>query len=133
VTDPIAAAGVIAELFTWIGVLLGGAALVAGFVRGALMRNPRTHRGVVIEADEHSVTFRWFGDDGGIHEASAPPLRRRTLSVGDEVTVYAPRSRPERGRIDPVDHLGRTFRVIGWVLLGIGLLASVLSIALLFF
>ena len=132
-TDPIAAAGAIAELFTWIGVLLGGITLVAGFIRGAMMRNPRTHRGAVTETDEHSVTFRWFGDDGDIHEADAPPLRRRTMGVGDEVTVYTPRSRPERGRIDPVDHLGRTLRVIGWVLLGIGLLASVLSIALLFF
>lgn len=131
-TDPIAAGGVIAELFTWIGVLLGGVTLVAGFVRGALMRNPRTHRGAVVEADEHSVTFRWFGDDGDIHESAAPPLRRRTLAEGDEVTVYTPRSRPDRGRIDPVDHFGRTLRVIGWVLLGIGLLASALSILLLF-
>ena len=131
-TDPIAAAGAIAELFTWIGVLLGGTVLIAGFVRGALMRNPRTHRGVVVDADEHSVGFRWFGEDGDIHEADAPPLRRRTLSVGDEVTVYSPRSRPDRGRIDPVDHMGRTLRVIGWVLLGIGLLAAVLSIVLLF-
>ena len=131
-TDPIASAGAIAELFTWIGVLLGGAVLIAGFVRGALMRNPRTHRGVVVDADEHSVGFRWFGDDGDIHESEAPPLRRRSVSVGDEITVYTPRSRPERGRIDPVDHLGRTLRVIGWVLLGIGLLAAVLSIVLLF-
>jgi hypothetical protein len=132
VTDPIAAAGAIAELFTWIGLILGGLALVAGLVRGALMRNPRTHRGVVVEADEHSVAFRWFGDDGDIHEASAPPLRRRSVSVGDDLTVYTPRSRPERGRIDPVDHLGRTLRVIGWVLLGIGIFAAVLSIVLLF-
>jgi hypothetical protein len=132
VTDPIAAAGAIAELFTWIGVLLGGITLVAGFVRGAMMRNPRTHRGAVVDSEEHSVTFRWFGEDGDIHEASAPPLRRRTMSVGDEVTVYTPRSRPEHGRIDPVDHFGRTLRVIGWVLLGIGLLAAVLSIVLLF-
>ena len=131
-TDPIAAAGAIAELFTWIGVILGGIVLVAGFVRGALMRNPRTHRGVVVDVDEHSVGFRWFGDDGDIHEASAPPLRRRTVSVGDDVTVYSPRSRPERGRIDPVDHMGRTLRTIGWVLLGIGLLAATLSIVLLF-
>jgi hypothetical protein len=132
VTDPIAAAGAIAELFTWIGVLLGGAALVAGFIRGALMRNPRTHRGVVVDAEEHFVTYRWFGEDGDIHEESSPPLRRRTVAVGDDVVVYTPRSRPERGRIDPVDHLGRTLRVIGWVLLGIGLLAAVLSIVLLF-
>ena len=120
------------ELFTWIGVLLGGIALVAGFVRGALMRNPRTYRGAVVESDEHSVLFRWFGEDGDIHEAAAPPLRRRTLGAGDEVTVYTPRSRPDRGRIDPVDLFGRTLRVIGWVLVGIGLLAAVLSVVLLF-
>jgi hypothetical protein len=132
VTDPIAAAGVIAELFTWIGLLLGGGALVAGFIRGAMMRQPRTHRGAVVEVEEHSVTFRWFGEDGGLHEATAPPLRRRSMSVGDEVTVYTPRSSPEHGRIDPVDHLGRTLRVIGWVLFGIGLLAAALSVVLLF-
>ena len=131
-TDPIAAAGAIAELFTWIGVLLGGMALVAGFIRGALMRNPRTHRGVVVDTEEHSVTFRWFGEDGGIHESNGPPPRRQNVAVGDDVTVYTPRSRPEHGRIDPVDHLGRTLRVTGWVLLGIGALAAVLSVVLLF-
>jgi hypothetical protein len=48
------------------------------------------------------------------------------------VTVYTPQSRPGYGRIDPVDHLGRTLRVIGWVFLGVGVLAAVLSTVLLF-
>jgi hypothetical protein len=132
VTDPIDAAGAIAELFTWIGVLLGGLVLVPGLLRAALLGHPNTHEGVVVDAEEHSVTFRWFGDDGDIHEASAPPLRGHPVSMGDDVTVYTPRSRPERGRLDPVDHLGRSLRLIGWVLLGIGLAAAVLSIVLLF-
>lgn len=132
VTDPIAAAGAIAELFTWIGVLLGGAVLLPGLVRAAMMRNPRTYEGVVVQLEEHSVTYRWFGDDGDIHEASGPPVRGSQVIIGDDVTVYTPRSRPDRGRIDPVDHVGRSLRVVGWVLLAIGLGSAVLSIVLLF-
>lgn len=131
-TDPIAVLSTLAELLSWVGLVLGALFLIAGYTLRAFVRSWRAHDGAVVSVTEEIVGFRWFGSDGELHEGTDDRDPARTLEVGDAVTVYATERHPSSGRIDSPEHGGKALRAVGWVLFGLGLLSVVVGVLLLF-
>lgn len=132
VTEPLAALGLIVELFTWIGFVLGALFLVLGVSRGAAGKMWVATDGVIVGNSDRYPRFRWFGSDGDLHESRATLAEAVERHEGESVTVYVHPRHPSRGRIDRPTTDGRVLRLLGWILLGIGLLSAIVGIALLF-
>ena len=131
--DPAAAASLITELFSWIGLALGVVLLIAGYLRGAFFRGWREALGVVVLDEQGDLAYRWLGEDGALYEAPAIDDDSQVLEPGEDVTVYVNPRDPSVGRIDDPAHEGRALRTTGWILLGLGLAALVIQFVLLFF
>jgi len=131
--DPAAAASLITELFSWIGLALGVVLLIAGYLRGAFFRGWREALGVVVLDEQGDLAYRWLGEDGALYEAPAIDDDSQVLEPGEDVTVYVNPRDPSVGRVDDPAHEGRALRTTGWILLGLGLAALVIQFVLLFF
>ncbi|WP_066042482.1 DUF3592 domain-containing protein [Herbiconiux solani] len=131
--DPAAAASLITELFSWIGLGLGVVLLIAGYLRGAFFRGWREALGVVVLDEQGDLAYRWLGEDGALYEAPAIDDDSQVLEPGEDVTVYVNPRDPSVGRVDDPAHEGRALRTTGWILLGLGLAALVIQFVLLFF
>jgi hypothetical protein len=130
VADPLDALGIVLELFSWIGVVGGIALLVPGLLRALVRRDQTTYDGVVVSVDDDRMSFRWMDAGGTLHEMTAH--RDPGIDIGEGVEVHVSPPDSSRGRLDPVDHLGRTLRIVGGILLAIGVVAAVVSVVLLF-
>ena len=130
--DPAAAASLITELFSWIGLGLGVVLLIAGYLRGAFFRGWREALGVVVLDEQGDLAYRWLGEDGALYEAPAIDDDSQVLEPGEDVTVYVNPRDPSVGRVDDPIHEGRALRTTGWILLGLGLAALVIQFVLLF-
>ncbi|PJJ71430.1 hypothetical protein CLV46_0976 [Diaminobutyricimonas aerilata] len=131
-TDPIAVLSTLAELLSWVGLVLGALFLIAGYTQRALARSWRPHDGAVVSVTDDVVSFRWFGTDGELHEGSDDREPGHVYEVGDAVTVFATERHPASGRIDSPEHGGKALRTVGWVLFGLGLVSVVSGVLLLF-
>ncbi|MFB2554932.1 DUF3592 domain-containing protein [Herbiconiux liangxiaofengii] len=129
--DPVDAASLITELFSWIGVALGAVLLVVGYVRGAFYRNWPETLGVVVLNDSGALVYRWLGDDGALYEAPCDDDQSHSPEPGDDVTVHVNPRDPAIGRIDDPSHEGRALRTTGWILLALGVGAVVAQFVLL--
>jgi uncharacterized protein YjeT (DUF2065 family) len=128
--DPVASVALIVEAFSWIGIALGIVLVVIGLIRGAYYRGWRRTDGVVVVAERGHRAYRWLGDDAVLYEAPADDDESQMLEPGDGVTVYVSPRDPAVGRIDDPKHEGRAFRISGGILLGLGVVSSVLSLVL---
>jgi hypothetical protein len=137
--DGLGAASLIIEFLTWIALVPGIALYVAGVSVRVLGRRWTAAEGLVADAPPHpgqdggSVrVLRWFDDDGDVHEAPADTPETRDLAPGSDVRVwFSPRS-PWRVRTHAPELDGRALRVTGLVLIGIGAVAAVAGIVILF-
>jgi len=138
--DGLAAASLIIEFLTWIALVPGVLLYVAGLSIRVVGRRWTATEGLVAErpADPDAPTsaptrvLRWFDGDGDVHEAPADTHDTRDLAAGSDVRVwFAPRS-PWRVRTHAPELDGRALRVTGLVLIGIGAVAAVAGIVLLF-
>ncbi|MBM7410288.1 uncharacterized protein YjeT (DUF2065 family) [Clavibacter michiganensis] len=135
--DGLAAASLIIEFLTWIALVPGVLLYVAGISVRVLGRRWTATEGLVADAPADddgraARVLRWFDGDGDVHEAPADTPETRDLAVGSDVRVwFAPRA-PWRVRTHAPELDGRALRVTGLVLIGIGVLAAVAGIALLF-
>ncbi|OUE27109.1 DUF3592 domain-containing protein [Clavibacter michiganensis] len=133
----LAAASLIVEFLTWIALVPGVLLYVAGLSVRLLGRRWSATEGLVADAPAvdgaaPARVLRWFDGDGDVHEAPADTPEIRDLSAGSDVRVwFSPRS-PWRVRTHAPELDGRALRVTGLVLIGIGALAAVVGIALLF-
>lgn len=136
--DGLAAASLIIEFLTWIALVPGVLLYVAGLSIRLLGRRWTATEGLVAEgpAREDGAApgrvLRWFAGDGDVHEAPADTPETQDLVTGSDVRVwFSPRS-PWRVRTHAPELDGRALRVTGLVLIGIGALAAVAGIVLLF-
>lgn len=122
------------EVVTWVGLVPGVVLLAVGYARRAFALRFEHTWGVVVPspADAREPSVRWMDRQRELHVAPVPEDPDHPVAVGDEVEVYFDRSNPERGRLDDPAHDGRLLRVLGWVLTGIGALAAIAQIVLLF-
>ncbi|RIJ52955.1 sortase [Clavibacter lycopersici] len=135
--DGLAAASLIIEFLTWIALVPGILLYVAGLSVRLLGRRWKATEGLVADGSSADGSaparvLRWFDDEGDVHEAPADTPETRDLDAGSDVRVwFSPRS-PWRVRTHAPELDGRALRVTGLVLIGIGALAAVAGIVLLF-
>ena len=132
-TSPLATVSLVLELLSWIGITVGIALLIAGYARRLAFSGWVKAIAVIVPAPEGEGTvFRWLGIDGYLYELPADTAETVHLEVGDDVEISVNPRRPEQARTDEAHLEGRTIRRVGWLLLGIGVAAVVLSLVLMF-
>jgi len=136
--DGLAATSLIVEFLTWIALIPGLVLYVSGISIRVLGRRWRATEGLVAEApaaDDGAASgrvLRWFDDDGDVHEAPADTDETRDLAAGSDVRVWFSPRAPWRVRTHAPELDGRALRITGLVLIGIGAVAAVAGIGLLF-
>ena len=129
--DGLAFAGILSEILTLVGLIVGAVLYFIGLsVRGISGRWTRTS--AVIAASGEGTVIRWFDDFGDVHERPADTHESHHLVPGDDLRVWFRNRAPERCRTHDPDLDGKGLRLIGLVLLGIGALAGVAGIVLMF-
>ena len=124
-------AGIISEILTLIGIFIGGGLYAVGLsVRGISGRLVRTD--AVIAAARPTQVIRWYDHEGDVHERPADTQETHLLAPGDDVLIWFRRRSPDRCRTHDPALDGKPFRVIGLVLLGIGVVAGVFGLVVMF-
>jgi hypothetical protein len=124
-------AGIMSEILTLVGLIIGALLYISGLsVRGITGRWTRTS--AVIAASGPATVIRWFDDYGDVHECPADTHETHDLVPGDDVRVWFRNRHPERCRTHDPELDGKGLRLIGLVLLGIGIAAAVAGIVLMF-
>ena len=122
--------GMIAELLTWVGISVGLLLLVASLLARAVSgRWVETDAVLVDGADETSV--RWMSEEG-LHLQTLTTQERSDLPESEGLRIFYQRRDPRRMRLEATGHGERVLRLLGLLLFGLGILAFVLSIALIF-
>ncbi len=120
----------IAELLTWVGLSLGLVLLIASLITRAVSgRWVETDAVLVENKDEASV--RWMSEDG-LHLHPLTTAERSDLPASDGLRVFYQRRDPDRMRLEASGHGERVLRLLGLLLFGLGLMAFVVSIVLIF-
>lgn len=135
--DGLAAASLIIEFLTWIALVPGVLLYVGGVSVRVLGRRWTATEGLVADGPDGadgsaSRVLRWFDGDGDVHEAPADTPETHDLAAGSDVRVWFSPRAPWRVRTHAPELDGRALRVTGLVLIGIGVLAAVAGIVLLF-
>ncbi|MCC4250337.1 MULTISPECIES: hypothetical protein [Microbacterium] len=122
---------VVIELFTWVGlgagVLLAVAALILYVADGTWL----PVRAVVEDVDGHRVV-RWFDENGGVNEAPLSPHDDARIGRADMADIFARRGSRHRMRLTSFSPLVRFVALLATGVLGLGAVAFLVSIILLF-
>lgn len=122
--------GAIAELLTWVGISLGLLLLLASLVTRAISgRWIETDAILVDGVDETSV--RWMSADG-LHLQPLTNAERSDLAASDGLRIFYQKRDPDRMRLEAMGHGERVLRLLGLLLFGLGMLAFIVSMALIF-
>lgn len=119
------------EIFTWVG--LGGGALLAILAVVLLLADGTwlPVRAVVEEVDGGRVV-RWFDDQGGVNEAPLSAHDDAKIGAADMADIFFRRGSAHRMRLTRSSPLVRFVSLLAAGILGLGLVAFVLSIVVLF-
>ena len=122
--------GIAAELFIWMG--LGGAALcfVILLLVRAFQGKSISSEGVIAES-ENGMQLRWLADDGLLRSRPLTEAERAEVGDPDELLVHYRRRTPDTVELQPVDHAEGVLRMLGLILLGVGVLAMLVSFVVL--
>ena len=119
------------EIFTWVG--LGGGAVLA-LVAVVLLFADGTWvpvRAVVEDVDGGRVV-RWFDDQGGVNEAPLSPHDDAKIGSADMADIFFRRGSVHRMRLTRSSPVVRFVSLLAAGILGLGVVAFVLSIVVLF-
>ncbi|ONI61470.1 hypothetical protein ALI44B_13740 [Leifsonia sp. ALI-44-B] len=125
------AVGLISEVFTWFGLGLGTVLLGIGLILGSVRKRWIQVDGVIATGPKGNIV-RWLDDDHDVHEAPASTAEALRAQVGDDIPLWFNHRAPWICRTREPEIDGRTFRLIGWLLLGIGIVAAIVGIAIQF-
>jgi hypothetical protein len=132
VNNPLQFVGVLAEVFTWVGLVLGGFCLFSLLVVRAFAGRWIETDAVAVEGDQvGEMRLRWMSE-GGLHERFVSQDEHDRMAGPDGVRLFYSVRDPNRTRFDQVGHGEKALRLLAWLLLGLGALAFVVSIALIF-
>lgn len=124
------AASLISELVATLGLVCGSAVYLAGlFVSGARRVWIKTD-GVIAMAGPQMV-IRWFDSTGEIRESPTTHPAIAPHETGIDIPLWFHARHPGRFRLDSPDLDGKALRVIGLVLLGAGVVSTLVGLALL--
>jgi hypothetical protein len=119
------------EIFTWVG--LGGGAVLA-LVAVVLLLADGTWvpvRAVVEDVDGGRVV-RWFDDQGGVNEAPLSPHDDAKIGSADMADIFFRRGSVHRMRLTRSSPVVRFVSLLAAGILGLGVVAFILSIVVLF-
>ncbi|KTS91114.1 leucyl-tRNA synthetase [Microbacterium testaceum] len=119
------------EIFTWVG--LGGGTLLALLAVVLLLADGTwlPARAVVEEVDGGRVV-RWFDDRGGVNEAPLSSHDDAKVGSADMADIFYRRGSAHRMRLTRASPVVRFVSLLAAGILGLGLVAFVLSIVVLF-
>ena len=130
-SDMDAAFDAVIEIFSWVGLglgaLLAGVALVIYLFDGTWLPVR-----AVVEQSEHGRLVRWFDEDGQVNEAHLSHEQVRALAGKDMADIFYRRGGLGRMRLTQRSPLVRAVALLAAGLLGLGLIALILSWVLLF-
>ena len=119
------------EIFSWVGFAVGalvaGVALLMYLLDGTWL----PARGV-LEVTEHGRIVRWFDEDGGVNEAHLSHEQERELAGKDMADIFYRRGARGRMRLTQGSPAVRAVAYLAVGLIGLGVLAIVVSGILLF-
>ncbi|TDN92122.1 hypothetical protein [Microbacterium sp. BK668] len=119
------------EIFTWVGIgagiLLGLAALILRLADGTWLPTR-----AVVEHEDESSLVRWFDQDGGVNAAYLTYEQARELAGKDMADIYYRRGSANRMRLTHGSPAVRAVALLAAGLLGLGVVAMILSWVLLF-
>ena len=116
--------GLIAEVFTWIGVVIGMTLLLIVWIIRAVRGPWQPITAVVVETQ-----VRWMTDAGDFYSRTLSD--HELESLGDEPSFHSRRNQRDV-HLEPVAHDERMLFVLGLVFLGLGIVAFAASFAVLF-
>ena len=119
-----ASIGTIAEVFTWLGMVIGITLLLIVWIVRAV-RGPWSTITAVVVDDQ----VRWMTDAGDFYSRTLSDHERESL--GEEPSFHSRRNQRDV-HLEPVAHDERMLFILGLVFLGIGIIAFVASFAVLF-
>ncbi|WP_213815564.1 hypothetical protein [Glaciihabitans sp. dw_435] len=123
----------LAELFTWIGFLAGGACLLTLVIVRAARGSWVETDAVLVDAPGSGGTLvRWMTDEGTLHTAELTPDELADIKDPDALQIHYSRRSPDRMRIGSHTDGEKVLRVTGLVLVGLGVIAVIVSIITLF-
>jgi len=129
--DPLSFLGILTEILTVVGLLIGATLFIVGLaVRGFSGQWVKTD--AVISASSAGTVIRWFDNVGDVHEGEATTPETHHLSPGSDVVLWFRRRSPERCRTHDPELDGKGLRLTGIVLLGLGVVAGIIGIVLMF-
>jgi hypothetical protein len=121
----------VVEIFTWVG--FGVGALVAGLALLAyLVDGTWVPVRVVVERDGEHPLVRWFDDDGDVNEAPLSEAQLHEIGAKNMVDAWSRLGSKDRMRLHRRSPVVRGLVLLASVFLGVGVLAVVSSIVLLF-
>ena len=121
----------IVEIFSWIGfgvgALLAGIALLMYLFDGTWVPVR-----AVVEDTTNGRLVRWFDEEGGVNEALLSHEQEKTIGGKDMADIYSRRGARNRMRLTQGSPAVRAVALLAVGLLGLGLVALITSIVLLF-
>lgn len=127
--DSLETIAVIAELFTWIGLLGGALCLLLRLIISVVGGSWSEAHAVVVD-DENGSLLRWMTQEGEIHEARLTDAA--SLGDPDELQIYFKNSSPDTIRFERHSHLGQVLLTLAIILLALGTAAAIASIIVMF-
>jgi len=119
------------EIFTWVGL---GAGVLLALLAVVLLLADGTWlpaRAVVEDVDGGRVV-RWFDDQGGVNEAPLSPHDEAKIGSADMADIFFRRGSAHRMRLTRSSPVVRFVSLLAAGVLGLGVLAFILSIVVLF-
>lgn len=118
--------GVASELFIWVG--LGGAALcfIGLLLVQAVQGRQVTSEGVLVETPS-GTHLRWLAEDGLLRSRPLAEFEQEHAANPDELRVYYRSRSPDTVELQPLDHAEGVLRLLGLILLGVGVVAFIAS------
>ncbi len=123
--------GLILELFTWVGFGIG-ALLLVGYLIARAARAAWVETDAVVVAAGSELRLRWLSDDRELFERLVEPDERALIGDKDHCEIRYSRFSPWKSRLKADSRAVRALGILTVVFVGIGVVASVASIVLLF-
>jgi len=123
--------GLILELFTWVGFGIG-ALLLVGYLIARAARVAWVETDAVVVAEGSELRLRWLSDDRELFERLVEPDERALIGDKDHCEIRYSRFSPWKSRLKADSRAVRALGILTIVFVGIGVVASVASIVVLF-
>jgi len=123
--------GLILELLTWVGFGIG-VLLLVGYLIARAARAAWVETDAVVVAEGSELRLRWLSDDRELFERLVEPDERALIGDKDHCEIRYSRFSPWKSRLKADSRAVRALGILTVVFVGIGVVASVASIVVLF-